>query len=43
MAVQGASLRKMAAAPAGVGCTTRSGRPLSPSTIALQLQRLGLG
>ena len=40
---QGASLREMATALAGAGCTTRNGKPLSPSTIALQLQRLGLG
>jgi DNA invertase Pin-like site-specific DNA recombinase len=40
---QGASLREMAAALAGARCTTRNGKPLSPSTIALQLQRLGLG
>ena len=40
---QGASLREMAAALAGAGCSTRNGKPLSPSTIALQLQRLGLG
>jgi len=39
---QGASLRAMAAALAGAGRTTRTGKPLSPSTVALQLQRLGL-
>jgi DNA invertase Pin-like site-specific DNA recombinase len=39
---QGASLRAMALALAGAGCTTRNGKPLSPSTVALQLQRLGL-
>lgn len=39
---QGVSLRAMAAALAGAGCTTRNGKPLSPSTVALQLQRLGL-
>lgn len=39
---QGASLRKMAQALAGAGCTTRNGQPLSPSTVKLQLQRLGL-
>lgn len=39
---QGASLRQMAAALAGAGVTTRNGKPLSPSTVRLQLQRLGL-
>jgi len=39
---QGASLREMATALAGAGCTTRNGKPLSASTVALQLQRLGL-
>jgi DNA invertase Pin-like site-specific DNA recombinase len=39
---QGASLREMAAALAGAGCTTRNGKPLSASTVRLQLQRLGL-
>lgn len=39
---QGASLRQMAQALAAAGTTTRNGKPLSPSTVALQLQRLGL-
>ncbi|MCT0211144.1 MAG: DNA invertase [Cyanobium sp.] len=39
---QGASLRTMAEALAGAGTTTRNGKPLSASTVALQLQRLGL-
>lgn len=39
---QGASLRAMAAALAGAGRTTRNGKPLSASTVRLQLQRLGL-
>lgn len=39
---QGASLRQMAEALAAAGTTTRNGKPLSPSTVALQLQRLGL-
>jgi len=39
---QGASLREMAQALAGAGRTTRNGLPLSPSTVKLQLQRLGL-
>jgi DNA invertase Pin-like site-specific DNA recombinase len=39
---QGASLREMAQALAGAGRTTRNGQPLSPSTVKLQLQRLGL-
>lgn len=42
MVAQGASLRQMAEALANAGCTTRNGKPLSPSTIALQLDRLGL-
>lgn len=42
LTAQGASLREMAKALAGAGCTTRNGRPLSASTVALQLQRLGL-
>jgi hypothetical protein len=42
MEAKGASLRAMAEALAGAGCTTRNGKPLSPSTVALQLQRLGL-
>jgi hypothetical protein len=32
----------MALALAGAGCTTRNGKPLSPSTVAMQLQRQGL-
>jgi DNA invertase Pin-like site-specific DNA recombinase len=43
LVAQGASLRQMAAALAGGGTVTRNGKPLSPSTIALQLERLGLG
>lgn len=39
---QGASLRQMADALAQAGTTTRNGQPLSPSTVKLQLQRLGL-
>lgn len=39
---KGASLRAMADALAGAGITTRNGKPLSPSTVRLQLQRLGL-
>ena len=39
---QGASLREMAQALAGAGRTTRNGQPLSPSTVKLQLERLGL-
>ena len=42
MVAQGASLRQMAAALANAGCTTRNGKPLSPSTVALHLERLGL-
>jgi DNA invertase Pin-like site-specific DNA recombinase len=42
MAAAGYSLRRMAAALAAAGCTTRNGKPLSASTVALQLQRLGL-
>ena len=42
MVAQGASLRQMAAALANAGCTTRNGKPLSPSTVALHLDRLGL-
>lgn len=40
---QEASLREMAAALAGAGCTSRNGKPLSASTVRLQVQRLGLG
>ena len=43
MVAQGASLRQMAAALAGGGTVTRNGKPLSPSTVALHLERLGLG
>lgn len=39
---QGASLRAMGEALAAAGTTTRNGQPLSPSTVKLQLQRLGL-
>lgn len=39
---QGASLREMSAALAAAGTTTAKGQPLSPSTVKLQLQRLGL-
>ena len=39
---QGASLRTMAEALAGAGVTTRNGKPLSPATVKLQLQRLEL-
>jgi DNA invertase Pin-like site-specific DNA recombinase len=39
---QGASLREMSAALAAAGTTTKAGNPLSPSTVKLQLQRLGL-
>lgn len=36
------SLREMAQALAGCGITTRNGKPLSASTVQLQLRRLGL-
>jgi DNA invertase Pin-like site-specific DNA recombinase len=39
---QGASLRQMAQALAAAGTLTRNGKPLSPSTIRLHLERLGL-
>ena len=39
---KGATLREMAAALAGLGITTRSGQPLSPSGVKNHLQRLGL-
>ena len=39
---QGVSLRARAEALAGAGRTTRNGKPLSASTVRLQLQRLGL-
>ena len=42
MAAQGYSLRRMAEALAAAGKVTRNGRPLSPSTVRVQLQRLGL-
>jgi DNA invertase Pin-like site-specific DNA recombinase len=42
MAAAGMSLRQMSEALAGAGRTTRNGSPLSPSTVKLQLQRLGL-
>ena len=42
MAAAGYSLRRMSEALAAAGRVTRNGQPLSPSTIRLQLQRLGL-
>jgi DNA invertase Pin-like site-specific DNA recombinase len=42
MAARGESLRAMSAALAGLGITTRSGQPLSPSGVRNHLQRLGL-
>ena len=42
LAAQGASLRQMADALASAGTTTKAGKPLSPSSVKLQLQRLGL-
>jgi DNA invertase Pin-like site-specific DNA recombinase len=42
LAAQGASLRQMADALAAAGTTTKAGKPLSPSSVKLQLQRLGL-
>lgn len=42
MKAQGASLRCMADALAAAGTTTRKGKPLSASTVKLQLQRLAL-
>ena len=39
---QGDSLRDMAQALAQAGTTTRNGKPLSPSSVKLHLQRLGL-
>ena len=39
---KGTTLREMAAALAGLGITTRSGQPLSPSGVKNHLQRLGL-
>jgi DNA invertase Pin-like site-specific DNA recombinase len=38
----GASLRQMAEALAAAGTVTRNGKPLSPSTVRLRLERLGL-
>ena len=37
-----ASLRQMADALAAAGTTTKAGKPLSPSSVKLQLERLGL-
>jgi DNA invertase Pin-like site-specific DNA recombinase len=42
LAAQGASLRQMADALAAAGTTTKAGKPLSPSSVKLQLERLGL-
>ena len=42
MAAAGMSLREMSAALAAVGTTTKAGNPLSPSSVRLQLERLGL-
>jgi hypothetical protein len=42
MAAAGMSLRAMAEALAVAGITTRKGLTVSPSTVKLQLQRLGL-
>ena len=42
MHAQGASLRAMAEALAGLGIKTRTGQPLSPSGVKNHLQRLGL-
>lgn len=42
MQAQGASLREMGAALAAAGTTTAKGLPLSPSSVKLQLERLGL-
>jgi hypothetical protein len=42
MVAAGYSLRRMSQALAAAGKTTRNGSPLSASTVALQLQRLGL-
>lgn len=39
---QGASLRQMSTALAAAGTTTAKGQPLSPSSVKLQLERLGL-
>ena len=42
MAAAGMSLREMSAALAAAGTTTKAGNPLSPASVKLQLQRLGL-
>ena len=42
MAAAGMSLREMSAALAAAGTTTKAGNPLSPSSVKLQLERLGL-
>jgi DNA invertase Pin-like site-specific DNA recombinase len=42
LVAQGASLREMADALAKAGTTTKAGKPLSPSSVKLALQRLGL-
>lgn len=42
MQARGETLRAMAAALAGLGITTRSGQPLSPSGVKNHLRRLGL-
>lgn len=42
MVARGATLRAMAEALAGAGTTTASGRALSPSSVKLHLERLGL-
>jgi DNA invertase Pin-like site-specific DNA recombinase len=42
LVAQGASLREMADALAKAGTATKAGKPLSPSSVKLALQRLGL-
>ena len=42
LAVQGLSLRAMSEALAGAGIHTKTGKPWSPSTVKLALERLGL-
>jgi len=42
LVAQGASLREMADALAKAGTTTKNGKPLSPSSVKLALERLGL-
>lgn len=42
LVAQGASLREMADALAKAGTTTKAGKPLSPSSVKLALERLGL-